>query len=364
MKGAPTQFSTPLMAVSNTTPTETTPEVGAVSPRLQPGVAALVFVRERGIIVLWLLLLAFFSVYARPYFASIDNGLLILNAAALTAVFACGVAISAISGALDLSIPGVASFAGVVAAKLITAGAPVWLGLAAGLAIGVIAGLINGYITLRGLNPLVVTIGTLSVLSGLAAVVSDGYTIPGLNMLTFMGTARYLGIPAQVYIVAALYVIGTIFLTKTREGIRLAAVGGNPEAARRLGINSERYQMLGFVICALCASLGGLMTAALVTEASPEASPASIFRALTAVALAGVSLGGGRGSLPKVLVGAIILATISDGLTIAGVQPYWATVVTGALMIGALVLERLLARAISNRLVATGGLSTHTTKKP
>jgi len=342
---------------------EATSQQGVAPQRLGSGITALVFVRERGIIVLWLLLLVFFSIVARPYFASIDNGLLILNAAALTAVFACGVAISALSGALDLSIPGVAAFSGVLAAKVITLGAPPWLGLGLGLLVGVLAGLINGFITRRGLNPLVVTIGTLSVLSGLAAVVSDGYTIPGLNALTFMGTARYFGIPTQVYITAALYAIGTIFLTKTREGMRLVAVGGNPEAVRRLGINSARYQLLGFVICATCAALGGLMTAALVTEASPEASPASIFRALTAVALAGVSLGGGRGSLPKVLIGAIILATIGDGLTIAGVQPYWATVATGVLMITALVLERALSRAISDRLVNVGGLSTHT-KKP
>lgn len=329
---------------------------------LQPGISALVFLRERGIVVLWLLLLIFFAIYDYPYFATLDNGLLILNGAAITAVFACGVAISAISGTLDLSIPGVASFAGVIAARLITSGAPVWLALLVGMLVGVVAGLINGLITLRGLNPLVVTIGTFSVLAGLAAVVSGGYTIPGLNALTFMGTARYFGIPSQVFIVALLYLISHFFLTKTRDGIRLVAVGGNAEAVRRLGINSARYQLLGFILCGACSALGGLMIAALVTEASPEASPASIFRALTAVALAGVSLGGGRGSLPKVLVGAIILATIGDGLTIAGVQPYWATVSTGVLMVAALVIEKVLTRAISDRLVAVGNLTTHIKK--
>ena len=335
----------------------------AAPARLPFDIAALVFLRDRGIVVLWLLLLVFFSIIARPYFASVANGLLILSAASLTAIFAAGVAISAFSGALDLSVAGVAAFAGVVRARLITLGAPVWLALAAGLLIGVLAGLLNGLITQRGLNPLVVTIGTLSVLSGLAAVVSGGYTISGLKMLTFMGTARYFGIPVQVFIVAALYLIGWIFLTRTRHGIRLVAVGGNAEAVRRVGINSPRYQLLGFALCGLCSALGGLMTAALVTEASPEASPGSIFQALTAVALAGVSLGGGRGSLPKVLLGAIILATIGDGLTIAGVQPYWATVSTGVLMIAALVIDRVLTRSISDRLIATGGLSTHA-KKP
>jgi ribose transport system permease protein len=338
---------------------EATSQLDVASARLQPGIAALVFVRERGIVVLWLLLLAFFAIWDRPYFATIDNGLLILNGAALTAVYAAGVAVGALSGALDLSVPGVAAFCGVVAGRLIIAGVPAWMALLVGMAFGLLAGLINGLITQRGLNPLVVTIGTLSVLSGLAAVVSEGYTIPGLDALTFMGTARYFGIPSQVYIVVILYLAGTFFLTKTRHGIRLVSVGGNAEAARRVGIDSSRYQLLGFILSGACSALGGLMTAALVTEASPEASPGSIFRALTAVALAGVSLGGGRGSLPKVLVGAIILATISNGLTIAGVQPYWATVATGVLMILALVVEKLLSRAIADRLVASSGLSTH-----
>ena len=145
-----------------------------------------------------------------------------------------------------------------------------------------------------------------------------------------MGTHRYVGVPAPVYIVAALFLVGTVFLTRTRDGIRLMAVGGNAEAVRRSGIHSDRYKVLGFVISGLCAALGGLVTTAVTTEATPEASPAIIFNALTAVALAGVALTGGRGTLPRVLVGALILATIANGLTIRGIQPYWATVVTGA----------------------------------
>jgi ribose transport system permease protein len=329
------------------------------SSRLPLGIQVLVFARDRGIIILWLVLLGVFAVWARPYFATVDNGIQILSAAALTGIFAAGVAISAMSGSLDLSVPGVAAFAGIVAGKLIVDGQPVWLAILACLAVGVAAGVFNGLVTLRGLNSLIVTIGTLSVLTGLSSVLSDGYTVPGLDALGFMGTTRYLRVPAQVYIVVALYIVLTIFVTKTRGGIRLMAVGGNAEAVRRVGIDAARYQLLGFVLCAMCSALGGLATAAYVTEASPQASPGIIFQALTAVALAGVSLAGGRGSLPKVLVGAIILATIGDGLTIAGVQPYWATVATGALLISALVLDKMLTRAISDRLVAVAGVSAH-----
>jgi ribose transport system permease protein len=347
--------------MTNTAVPENGAHRAAPSPiqRLPFSILALVFIRERGIIVLWLLLLVFFTFWCWPYFSTVSNGLLILQAASLTAVFALGVALGVISGALDLSVPGTAALASVVAASLLVGGMPIWVCLLTGLAIGIAVGLVNGLISLAGLNPLIVTIGTLSIMTGLASVVSGGYTISGLQALKFMGTARYWGIPSHVFIVAAVFLIATLFLTKTKHGVRLIATGGSAEAVRRVGINANSYKLLGFVLSGFFAALAGLMQTAMVTEASPQASPGIIFQALTAVALAGVSLAGGRGSLPKVLVGAIVLATIADGLTIKGVPPYWATVATGVLMIGALVLDKVLTHTISERLVVIGNMSVH-----
>jgi ribose transport system permease protein len=343
--------------VTVTAPTaETTVPTGHDVPR---AVSALLFVRDRGIFVLWGLIILAFSFWCAPYFATLDNALLIANAAALTAIFAAGVGFGVMTGVLDLSLPGTAAFASCLTGRLITDGQPVWLGLIAGLAAGLLVGLANGLIVLRGFNPIIVTIGTLSALSGLAAVIAGGYTFPGLTGLTFMGTDRYLGVPAPVHIVALLFVVGTVFLTRTRDGIRLMAVGGNAEAVRRSGIHADRYKVLGFVISGLCAALGGLVTTAITTEATPEAGPSIIFNALTAVALAGVALTGGRGSLPRVLVGALILATIANGLTIRGVQPYWATVTTGVLLLASLLLERVVQTGVSNRLMNSANLSVH-----
>jgi ribose transport system permease protein len=325
-------------------------------------VSILVFVRDRGIFVLWALIVLAFSFWCAPYFATLDNALLVANAAALTAIFAAGVGFGVMTGVLDLSLPGTAAFASCVTGWLITHGQPAWLSLVAGIAGGALVGLVNGLITLRGFNPIIVTIGTLSVLSGLAAVIAGGYTFPGLGDLEFMGTHRYLGVPAPVYIVALLFLVGTVFLTRTRDGIRLMSVGGNAEAVRRSGIHSDRYKVLGFVISGLCAALGGMVTTAITTEATPEASPSINFNALTAVALAGVALTGGRGSLPRVLVGALILATISNGLTIRGIQPYWATVWTGALLLGSLAIERAIQTSVSDRLMSTANLSVHQRK--
>jgi ribose transport system permease protein len=330
----------------------------AVKPAAAKGEARvgwLIFARDRGIFVLWVVLLAGFSIWARPYFGTLDNALLIANAAALTAIFAAGIAVGVVCGALDLSIPGTAAMAGCVCGWLMTHGVPVGLGIVAGLAVGVVVGLVNGLIALRGFNPIIVTIGTLSVLSGLASALAGGYTVPGLFALHFMGTDRFAGVPAPVWIVAVLFLLGTVFLTRTRDGIRLMAVGGNAEAVRRSGIHSDRYKVLAFVVSGFCAALGGLVTAALVTEANPAANPGIIFNALTAVALAGVSLSGGRGSLPRVLVGALILGTISNGLTLKGIQPYWATTVTGVLLLASLGLERWVSATVSRRLIDAVG---------
>jgi len=328
-------------------------------------VHVLVFLRDRGIFMLWGLLIVAFAFWCSPFFFTVDNALLIANAAALSALFAAAVGIGIMAGVLDLSLPGTAAIASCVCGWLITNEYGTWVGLGAGLLCGVVVGVVNGLITLRGFNPIIVTIGTLSVLSGLAAVVAGGYTFPGLDELEFMGTNRYLafgdfsGIPAPVFIVAAIFFVGTVFLTRTRDGFRLMSVGGNAEAVRRSGIHSDRYIVVGFVISGLLAALGGLVGTAVTTEASPQASPSIIFTALTAVALAGVALTGGRGSLPRILVGALILATISNGLTIRGIQPYWATVCTGALLLGSLLFERLIQTSVSNRLMATANLSVH-----
>jgi ribose transport system permease protein len=358
---------------SQTEPTETGTAADAAAPvptghDVPRTVSVLVFLRDRGIFMLWGLLIAVFAIWCSPYFFTIDNALLIANAGALTALFAAGVGIGIMTGVLDLSLPGTAAIASCVCGWLLTNGHSTWLALLAGLACGVVVGLVNGFITLRGFNPIIVTIGTLSVLTGLAAVVAEGYTFPGLTQLEFMGTHRYFrigdsgetfpGIPAPVFIVAVVFIIGTIFLTRTRDGLRLMAVGANAEAVRRAGIPSTRYTVLGFVISGLLAAVGGLVNTANVTEANPAASPAIIFTALTAVALAGVALTGGRGSLPRVLVGALVLATIANGLTIRGIQPYWATVATGALLIFSLLFERVLQTAVSERLMSAN-LSVH-----
>lgn len=320
-------------------------------PHLPSQVSVLIFVRDRGVIVLWLIMMGAFSIWAAPTFGTFNNLMLIFGSAAITGIFAAGLAFGVLTGLLDLSLPGTAAVAGIVVAKLLLSGIPVALALLAGLAVGVVVGVINAALTLRGLNSLVVTIGMFSVLAGLASVISGGVPV-AVTHLAFIGTDTYARVPGPVFVMAGVFVLGTLFMTQTRAGMRMQAVGGSAEASRRAGVRTQPYVVLGFVLVSVCAATGGIVIGAFTVSATPAPDPAILFQALTAVALSGMSFSGGRGSFPRVIFGALIIATISSALVIKNIQPYWATVATGVLLIIALALDRIVNKAVSLRLVA------------
>ena len=327
--------------------------------RKPDSLSLLVLTKEWGIVVLLGLLLVVFSFWAGPIFGTLTNFGLIISASALPAIYAAAIALGVFSGALDLSVPGIAALSGVVMAQLINAGVNLWVAIAAALILGGLVGLINGLIVLTGVNALAVTIGTLSVTGGLAAILSGGMPVFGLDKLAFIGTDKYAGIAGPVIVVFIVYVVLTIFLTQTRGGTRYLAAGGNPEALRRVGVNASLFKVLGFVLSGVLAGVAGFLTAAITNQASPSPAVSQLFTGLTAVALSGISLAGGRGSLPKVWVGALIISTISSALVIMNVQPYVTQVVTGVLLILALLAQLLLGNAVSKQVVSKKSVSAH-----
>src|SRR3954452_17876923 len=142
------------------------------------------------------------------------------------------------------------------------------------------------------------------------------------------------------------------------------AVDRSSEAVRRAGIRADRYRVLGFVLSGICAAIGGLLVMATTTQASPNPSVDLLFTALTAVALAGRPLTGGRGSLPRVLVGALIIAPISSALIIRGIAPYWATIATGVLLVLALGFEGVMSAGVAKRLAPPARATVPTAATP
>jgi ribose transport system permease protein len=318
------------------------PAAEAVSPWF-------LFARKYGIVIFWLLICIGFSI-ASPAFLTKTNLLSIVEHSAIKAIFAAGQGVVIIAAAIDLSIAPVAAVAGVIAAKLLKADMPWGIALVGGLGVGAAAGWFNGFVALRmKISPLIATLGTFSIMTGMGLILTGSYPIFDAHGLDWLALSHPLGIATSIWIMLALFAVLTVLMGRTVWGVRVQAVGGSPEAARRAGVRVDRYLHSAYIVCGMCAALAGLVTFATLSTAEPTIGDSLIFDAITAVALAGFLLTGGRGSLPKVLIGALILGTIQNGLTILGVPSYYQLVSTGTLLILAVWVEGALERAIERR---------------
>lgn len=318
------------------------PAVEAVSP-------GILLARQYGILVFWIAICVGFSVASDP-FLSTDNLLSIFEHSAIIGILAAGEAIVIIAAGIDLTIAPVAAISGIVAAKVLKADAPPLVAIVAALGSGFAAGWLNGFIVVRmRIEPLIATLGTFSALTGLGLILTNGAPIFGLDDLRWLGSSELVGIATPTWIMLGVFGLLALVMGSTVWGVRLQAVGGNIEAARRAGVSVNRYLWGAFVVSGLCAALAGLVIFGTLSTAEPVVSNSLIFEAITAVALAGVLLSGGRGSLPKVLIGALILGTIQNGLTLRGVPDYWQLVTTGVLLVAAVWIDGTLSRAIERR---------------
>jgi len=320
-----------------------------------PGTAAILFGRNYGVALFWLALCVALAV-ATPTFLTkvnlLDN---VLNDTAIVGILAAGEAIVIIAAAIDLSVAPVAALAAIVAAKLLQAGVTPVAAFTAGLSVGAAAGCLNGFIVVcMKVSPLIATLGTFSSLTGLGLIITNDAAIfgPRQSGLTIIGLDRFLGVLNPVWILLGVFILCAAVMNWTVWGVRLKASGGNPQAARRAGVAVGRYVWGAFIVSGICAALGGLITLGTLSEADPTMSDSLIFDAITAVALAGVLLTGGRGSMGRVFLGALILETIDNGFTLLGISSYYQLVATGVLLVVAVWLDGFLSRAIDRRRVA------------
>jgi ribose transport system permease protein len=308
---------------------------------------AVVLLREFGIGLVLLATIAVFVVWYGPSFLSLGNLGDIADSASLTAIFAIGEAVVVMSGAIDLSIAPIAAVCGITGAKLLEAGVPSVPALLLTLAFGALLGVMNGLLVTRlKLTALVATLATLSAYSGLAFILAGGDQIFGIDGFNWLGQHRFWDtLTAPTVVVVAVVAVTAVFMRATKWGMRLLAVGGNAEAARRCGLKVDAYVVGAFAFSGCMASLAGCITLGFLTTAEPTAASTAIFDAITAVALGGVALSGGQGSILRVFAGALVIGVITTGLLLNGVQPYYALVVTGVLLVVAVAFESLLTRA-------------------
>lgn len=332
--------------MSNTTGTNTVLDTRALS--LLGGVSwgdrIRAAARGTGLIAVIILLFIGFGI-ATPSFISGNNVLAILLQASVVGVLAIGQTYVLLTGGIDLSIGSI------VAVAAISTGAfahvmPAPLALLGGIAVGAFAGLVNGLlITLTGITPFIITLGTMSIYSGTALIISGGravYDIPqGFKDLL---AGRVAGIPIPIIIAILLTALSALVIKYTKFGEYLVAVGGNPETARLAGIKVKAITAGSYVVSGAAAGLAGAILVARLGAADPTIGGDLLLIAIAATVMGGTKLTGGEGSMFGALFGAVLIATLTAGLTSLNVQAFYQQVAVGAAIIIALLVDQIARR--------------------
>lgn len=294
------------------------------------------------LLLLWVVVVVIAGL-AKPGFFSVPTVVAVAFGMSVTGVLSVGLFPIVVSGGqVDLSIPTSTSLAALCTAVTLVHGSviAVVIGIAAGTAVGLLnAGLIVG----TKVNPIVITLGVNFAGQGFIDL-GFGQRIPPPSSLRHLSLTRIAGLPTTWWIMLALFVIVSLFMTTTRWARHAIAVGGSALAARRQGISLGRVRIATFTFMGLCAGIAGVLYAAPAQIISPGDTTGLLFPAITAVILGGVSLQGGRGSLPVVIIAVGLLATIPPALISLGLSPNWEQFVLGALLIVAVAMDGLRAK--------------------
>jgi len=283
---------------------------------------------------------------ASPYFFSASNFRAMAIGLVPTAIITIGMTLLLVSGAFDLSVGSVLALTGTVVALLIVRGVPVVVAVPITALAGAGIGLVNGVLVTRlSVNPLVATLGTMSVARGLALVLTEGYSVSGLPpSFGFMGVASWFGVPIMVVITIAMIVVADLALRHTRALRQLYYVGSNETAARLSGIRVDLVRIVAFVATSLLATLAGILLASRLMAGTPTAGSGLELQVLAAAVIGGASLRGGEGTVLGGFLGVVFVALINDAMTMLAVSIYWQMVVIGVVLTVAVALDMLVRR--------------------
>lgn len=300
--------------------------------------------RYAAVLALLVGIFVFFSVTQENFFtqANLEN---LLTSVSILWVVSVGMTFVVLTAGIDLSVGSLLALSGIILSELFNdVGMAAWLAVAITVLLGgVIGGAVNGVLIGRvGLSFFVVTLGTLSLYRGIVNIWSDTKTTYITSpFLDGIGFGTFLGLATPVWIMAVTFVIAFVVLRWTYFGRDVYAVGGNIDAARLSGINVARTIIIVYGIAGLCAALGGVIQAGRLGAASPLVGQNIPLDAAAAVLLGGTSFLGGVGGVTGTAVGVLFIGTLQNGLSIAGVSSFWQQVVTGAILIVAVAIDRI-----------------------
>ncbi|STW06105.1 ribose ABC transporter permease protein RbsC [Klebsiella grimontii] len=299
---------------------------------------------EAGIAVVFLLVMLG-GFIATPNFLTVSNMMVLLLNGAVIGFLCLGQSFVLLTGGIDLSCGSIVAMTCVVAALLMEKfGIPWQLAVPIVLAVGALSGLVNGLIIERtGVPPFIVTFAMMGVAASIPQIITGAESIRVTQIgYSLIGQSKPLGIPFPVIALLLAIVIGVIFLRRTITGTHIYAVGGNADAARLSGISIPRITLLVYAISGLCAACGGLIYGSRLMTGYPTAGRGDeLFFSIAGAVVGGVSLFGGTGSLIGAMIGAMLIASISNLMNVLNVSAYWQPLVIGLIILFGVTFDTL-----------------------
>ncbi|MGC3952821.1 MAG: ABC transporter permease [Propionicimonas sp.] len=298
---------------------------------------------ETGIFGVLIAILAVMSLLS-PNFRTLDNFSVLLVNGMVIGFLALGQCFVLLTGGIDLSTGANVGMTGVLAAVLMRAGLDWTIAAVLAVAIGTALGTVNGLIVqYLKVPPFIATFSTQGVALAIPLIITGASSVPVLqSSFALIGQGRVAGIPVPVILLLIAAIIAGVFLKMTRSGVHIYAVGGNPAAARLSGVNISATTILVYSVSGLCAGIGGLIATSRLMVGFPATGTGNeLFYSIAAAVVGGVSLFGGVGTVLGAMIGAVLIAAVSNGMNVLNVQSYWQSLVIGLIILAGVAFDTL-----------------------
>lgn len=281
--------------------------------------------------------------FASPYFLNTANILALLLGLSIETIIAVAMTNLMVSGGFDMSVGSVVAFSGAATALILNSGVPLVIAVLIGIVIGALIGLFNGVIISKiGINPFVTTLASLSLFRGLTLIITKGRNVTGLSEgFQAIGQNSLFGIQFPIWYAVLFVIVGDVLLRKARFFRQNYYIGGNEKAAKLSGIPVDKIKIFNYMLTGMFAAFAGIVLTSRLGTASVTGGTGLELRVITAVIIGGASLQGGEGTVVGAFLGSLLMALITNALTLLGVDVYWQTFVIGAVLLLAVLIDRM-----------------------
>jgi ribose transport system permease protein len=341
--------------MSESTTTGAPPQQGADTTTTRTGVGLGAVAERYALLGLLIAVVLFFALHptTSPFFLTGINIQNVLSNLAVTGILAVGMVVPLVAGYFDLSVSAVAAASNVLVASLLcTVGAPIWVGLLAGVVLGPVIGAAVGYLAaVLRLNALIATLAVYTLMGGALLAYTRGATISANfpQSLGEWGAGQWFGLPRPFWLFVVVVLAGWYLLELTPFGRRLAAIGSSEPAARLAGINLRRLVLLAFVISGFLGALAGTLMTVRAGSGDATTGTSYLFPALTAVFLGQTAIKPGRVNIWGTAIAVLLAAVIVNGLSLFGAQSWVEQAFNGGALLASLVVATLGVRARDRR---------------